>query len=242
VSGVILSDADHPRVREIAGHLTAGKASTTDKVASIFHFVRDEIKFGFPPKWDAVKASELLAYGVGYCNTKATLFVALCRAANVSARVHCSLIDLGIMRGVFPSISFPFLPKVGSHSWSEVQIEGQWKPIDSYINDKAFYESARRRLEVSGRPFGYSVSFMEGKSSCEFNFGKEGFVHMGAVVEDHGPWEDFTQYMASDRYASMNSLQLMSYPIIAKLTNRNIEGIRREAVVARAAGRTPQQA
>jgi len=242
MSTALLSDADHPSIQDKAAGLTAARESTRDKLESIFQFVRDEIKFGFTPKWDAVKASEVLTYGVGYCNTKATLFVALCRAAGISARVHCALIDIDIMRGVFPSVAFPFLPKVGGHSWSEVQIEGKWQPIDSYINDKAFYEGARRRLEASERPFAYSVSFVDGKSSCEFNFGEEGFVHMGAVVKDHGPWEDFSRYMASDTYASMNSLQLTFYPMIAKLTNRNIEGIRREAVVARTAGPALQRA
>jgi hypothetical protein len=205
-----------------------------DKLESIFHFVRDETRFGFTPKWDAVKASEVLTYGIGYCNPKATLFVALCKAAGISARIHCGMISIQIMRGVFPSIAFPFLPKAGGHSWTEVQIEGQWRPIDSYINDKDFYGAARHRLSVSGKPLGYSVSFLEGKSSCEFNFGEKGFVHMGAVIEDHGAYEDLSQYLASDKYVSMDSLQLMFYPMIAKLSNRNIERIRSSKPVEQA--------
>jgi hypothetical protein len=234
MSTALLSDADHPSIQEKAASLIAARESTIDKLESIFHFVRDEIKFGFTPKWDAIKASEVLTYGIGYCNPKATLFVALCRAAGISARVHCGMISIDIMRGVFPSIAFPFLPKAGGHSWTEVQIEGQWKPIDSYINDKDFYEAARHRLSVSGKPLGYSISFLEGKSSCEFNFGEKGFVHMGAVIEDHGAYEDLSQYLASDKYVSMDSLQLMFYPMIAKLSNRNIERIRSSKPVERA--------
>lgn len=242
MSTVLLSDADHPSIQEKAASLTAAGESTLEKVERIFHFVRDEIKFGFPPKWDVVKASEVLEYGIGQCNLKATLFVALCRAAGISARVHCALIDVDIMRGVFPSIAFPFLPKAGGHSWTEVQIEGQWQPIDSYINDEAFYEGARRRLKASGRPFGYSVAFLDGKSSCEFNFGEKGFAQMGAVLEDHGMWEDFSQYVASDKYSSLDSLQLMFYPMIAKLSNRNIERIRSSRPVARAVDPILEQA
>jgi hypothetical protein len=223
---MFLSDADHPSIQKKAASLAAGRESTMEKLESIFHFVRDDIKFGFTPKWDVVKASEVLRYGYGYCSPKATLFVALCRAAGISARPHCSLISIDIMRGVFPSFSFPMLPKAGGHTWTEVQIDGQWKPIDSYINDKAFYDAARHRLSVSGKPLGYSVSFLDGKSSWEFNFGEKGFVHMGAVIEDHGPWEDLSQYLASDKYVSMNSLQLMFYPVIARLNNRNIQRIR----------------
>jgi hypothetical protein len=136
--------------------------------------------------------------------------------------VHYGLIDIRIMRGIFPSFAFPFLPRAGGHSWIEVQLEGQWKPIDSYINDQAFYEQALKRLKASGRAIGYSVSFVDGKSSCEFNFGEKGFVHMGAVLEDHGVWEDPGDYFASDMYLRMNAIQLISFPVIAFLANRTL--------------------
>jgi hypothetical protein len=221
-----LSDFDHPKVKTKASELTLGKQTPLEKIESIFTFVRDGIKFGFPPKFDEVKASQVIDYGFGYCNTIATLFLALCQASGIAARVHYGLIDIRIMRGIFPSFAFPFLPKAGGHSWMEVQLEGQWKPIDSYINDQAFYEQALKRLKASGRAIGYSVSFVDGKSSCEFNFGEKGFVHMGAVLEDHGVWEDPGDYFASDTYLRMNAIQMMSFPLIAFLSNRNIEAVR----------------
>lgn len=225
-TGAILSDFDHPTIKAKAEQLTTGEVSLLEKLESLFYFVRDDVKFGFPPKWDDVKASEVLEYGYGYCNTKATLFVALCKSLGISARIHCGLIDVNIMKGIFPSFAFPFLPKAGPHSWIDVEIDGGWKPIDSYINDKEFYAGALRRLKESGKTIGYSVSLMEGQSSCEFNFGEKGFVHMGAVLEDHGAWEDFSEYMSTDRYVRMNRMQLMAYPMIARLSNRNIERIR----------------
>ena len=108
----------------------------------------------------------------------------------------------------------------------EIEIEGQWKPLDSYINDKPFYEGALKRLQESGATTAFSISHAKGESSCEFNFGEKGFVHMGAIVEDHGTWDDYSEYMSSDKYFRMNRMQLMSYPLIALLSNRNIEKIR----------------
>lgn len=221
-----LSDFDHPDIVAKATELTAGKPTSLAKIESIFAFVRDEIKFGFPSTWDAVKASDVLASGFGYCNTKATLFLALCKAAGIPARIHCSLIDTAIMRGIFPGFAFPFLPKQGPHSWIEVEIDGTWQPVDSYINDSAFYENSLAHLHESGRPFGHSISFIEGKSSCEFNFGEKGFVHMGAVIEDHGTWDDLSAYMASDKYVRMNPMQRMAYPMMATISNRTIAKIR----------------
>jgi hypothetical protein len=222
-----LSDFDYPSITSLSARLTSGKLTPLEKVESLFQFVRDEIKFGFTPKWDVVRASETLTYGLGYCNTKATLFVALCRAAGIPARVHFGLIDIRIMHGIMPGFVFPFMPKLGGHSWSEVQLDGQWRSIDSYINDKPFYERALKQLKLSGLPIGYSVSFKDGKSSCNFNFGDQGFTHMGAVREDHGVWEDSAEYFATDKYIRFNSIQALMYPLLAVLSNRNVTRIRK---------------
>jgi hypothetical protein len=221
-----LADHDHPRVQAAASQLTSTKTNQMEQLEAIFHYVRDEIIFGFPPKWDLVKASETLEYQLGYCNTKATLFHALCRSAGIPSRVHTALIDINIMRGIFPGFAFPFLPETGGHSWTEVEIDGEWKPIDSYINDRNFYQNAKIRLHESGKETGFSISEARGASSCEFNFGEKGFVQMGAVIEDHGSWEDYSVYMASDKYPTMNRLLLTLYPIIAMYCNRTVAGIR----------------
>ncbi len=225
-AGGRLSDFENPSIIAKAEELTANKITRLDKIESFFHFVRDDIRFGFPPKWDEVKASETLQYRMGYCNTKATLLLALCKAAGIPARIHTGLIDIKIMRGVFPSFAFPFLPSSGGHSWMEIKFEDQWKPIDSYINDKPFYDGALKTLQESGKVTAFSISQAKGKSSCEFNFGEKGFVHMGAVVEDHGTWDDYSEYMLSDKYFRMNRIQLMSYPLIAWISNRNIDRLR----------------
>ena len=221
-----LSDFDHPVVAAKARELTSRKKTPREKLESLFLFVRDGIKFGFPPVWDEITASEVLAYGVGYCNTKATLFRALCRASGIPAKLHFGLIDTRIMRGVLPSFAFPFMPKTGAHSWTEVLLDGQWRPIDSYINDQAFYRGAAKRLEASGRPLGYSLAPIGGRSSCDLNFGEKGFVHMGAVVEDHGEWDDAGEYFASDRYRRQSAFQARLYPTLAFLANRKIGWIR----------------
>jgi len=221
-----LADDDHPAIQAQAQELTDGHLTQRDKLDSLFHFVRDDILFGFPPKWDEVKASETLRYGIGYCTTKATLFLALCKAAGIPARVHTGLISLEIMHGIFPAFAFRSLPDKGGHSWLEVELDDAWRPMDSYINDRRFYEGALERLQASGRTTGFSLSRAKGPTSCEFNFGEKGFVQMGAVVEDHGAWDDVADYVASPTYGRMNRMQQMVYPWLARMNNRTIEGIR----------------
>lgn len=134
-----LADDDHPAIQDQARELTEGRPERRDKLESLFHFVRDDIRFRFPPKWDEVLASETLGYRIGYCNTKVTLFLALCKAAGIPARVHTGLISLEIMRGIFPAFAFRFLPDTGGHAWLEIELDDAWRPIDAYINDRRFY-------------------------------------------------------------------------------------------------------
>lgn len=239
-----LADHNHELVMSIAAGFSKGQETVLQVLESLFIFVRDRIKFGFPVRWaewDRVTASRVIQCGFGYCNTKATLLVALCRAVGIPARVHFGLISAEIMRGIFPSFVFPFLPESGAHSWTEIEIDGKWEPIDSYINDQALYQAARTRLEESGNSIGYSLACVDGKCSSEFNFGEKGFVHMGAVIEDHGPWDDASQYFTTDKYLKLNALQRRLFPVIAGMSNVNIERLRasdlRGALTAGGTGR-----
>ena len=222
-----LSDYTHPIIQEKANRLVIGKTSKLEALKRIFLFVRDEIPLGFPPNLDSIKASQtILDYKFGNCTTKATLFNALCKVVDIPTRIHTGLIDLRIMEGIFPPFMFSFMPKTGAHSWIEVEVDGEWKPIDSYINDKAYYESAMNLLLKDIKTTGYSISGLNGKSSCEFNFGEIGFMQMGAVVADHGTWQDYSEYMNSDDYKPLNQILIKFLPILAKIANNWIEKIR----------------
>jgi hypothetical protein len=227
-----LSDHDHPLVQRTAKRLAEGRETDLAKLQALFQFVRDQVPFGFPARpseWDRVSASRVMELGRGYCNTKATLLVALCRAVGIPARVHFGRIQADIMWGIFPSTAVSFMPRVVPHSWTEVYLDGAWKPIDAYINDKAFFQAARARLERSGRSVGYSLACVDGRCSCAFSFGEKGFVQMGAVVEDHGAWEDASAYFATDLYVGLTAWQQGVYPLLAWIGNRNVERIRSSA-------------
>jgi hypothetical protein len=222
-----LSDDGHPEIQKTAQKLTMDKLTPIEKVESLFLFVRDAIPFGFPPVWDAVKASETLQHQVGYCTTKATLFHALCQAVGIPSRIHAGLIKTEIMRGILPAYAFPFLPDTGSHVWMEIKLNEHWQPIDSYINDHSFYVQALQRLKNSSWENGFSISLAQGPSSDAFNFGEIGFVQMGAVVEDQGSWEDYAEFMATDQYKGLTAFQSATYSwVLRRAANKNINRIR----------------
>jgi hypothetical protein len=207
-----LADDHQPLVRETAHRLTLAKQTDREKLEGLFYYVRDEIKFGFPLSGDLTPASATIRLQMGQCNTKGTLFLALCKVAGIPARIHFSLIDKRIQKGLFPGLMYWLLPPFLSHSWVEVQVDGRWRRIDSYINDRDFYQAGKQALGNSGWDTGFSIACSGGPSGIELNLEEEAFVQMGAVTEDHGVWEDPADYYATDLYKNRPSaIKLLFY-------------------------------
>lgn len=128
----VLADYDHPLVKSIAHQLTDSTSRVDGKVERIFYYVRDEIAFFFPDEGDFVKASEILQTKRGQCNTKGTLFLALCKAVEIPARLHFSLISKQIQRGFCSGWSY-LQSLVGSPKWSVITTMTN-RPIEPTAN------------------------------------------------------------------------------------------------------------
>jgi hypothetical protein len=76
-----LRDWDHPQIQAVAARLTKEADGDPAAAEQLFLFIRDDSLFGLPPARDVALASQVLGFGVGCYNTKATPFQALCRAA-----------------------------------------------------------------------------------------------------------------------------------------------------------------
>lgn len=114
--------------------------------------MRDDIKFGFARGFWDMPASKVETIGLGYCNTKSTLFVALLRAAGIPARQIFVEIDAAVLSGLInPGTAYV------DHSYVEVWLDGFWIPTDAYIVDPALFRVAQSRLQQDGRVLGFGV-------------------------------------------------------------------------------------
>jgi len=238
-----LADDDHPLVRDTARRLTAGLEAPRERLRALFHYVRDGIRFGYPNDGDIVKASETIRLGFGQCNNKATLLLALARAAGLRARIHFSTIDKNIQKGIFPEWAFKRLPDDLSHSWVEVEVEGRWRRIDSFINDWDFYRAGKRALRERGWRTGFSISCENGESDPEFNIDEERFVQMDAVTGDHGTYDEPADYYLSPRYLNRPGMftQLL-YCLAARLANKKVKRMRKDCLSGLCAGSVQAEA
>jgi hypothetical protein len=228
ISDQRLADFDNPLLRERAERLTGSTITVLEKLNRLFHYVRDNIKFGFTQHGDLVKASTTIRLGIGQCNTKGTLFLALCKSVGIPARIHFSLIKKEIQRGLFTGVGYKLMPPLLSHGWIEVEFARKWRRIDAYINDKEYFLAAKAELEKNQWDTGYSISCPGEECSCEFNLDHEAFMQMGAVVGDHGVWDDPVEYYATDHYQNRpNTMKLILYRLMISRINRRIESLRR---------------
>jgi transglutaminase-like putative cysteine protease len=83
-------DSDHPAIRAKTAAALAQVTDRVEQVKILYTTVRDGIRYDpYVDYTDAetYRASSVLAKGHGYCVGKASLYVALCRAAGISARL-----------------------------------------------------------------------------------------------------------------------------------------------------------
>lgn len=89
----------HPRIRALVAHRGWLALTERERIASIYRFVRDEIAFGYNLA-DDLPASRVLADGIGQCNTKGSLFMALLRACGIPCWLHGFILDSAYLRAL----------------------------------------------------------------------------------------------------------------------------------------------
>ena len=222
-----LADYDDPIVKNKAFILTKGHKTIEDKIAAIFYYVRDDIKFQFPKEGDFVKASQIIKYGYGQCNNKTILYLGLCKAIGLEARIHFSLIDKKIQRGLIRGLFYWIIPEKISHCWLEVKVNNNWFKIDSYINDLEYYKVAKKKLRERGWNTGYSIACSKNESNIELDFNNEQFVQMDAVTDDHGVYDEPMDYYQTSKYRNRpNALTLFIYKMFIGGVNNRVKKMR----------------
>lgn len=198
-------DSSHPEIVATAARLTAGAKDDIERAVRLHAFVRDGIVFGWAPRFDRYRASEVLRDGVGFCNTKSTLFAALLRASGIPARIHCATINRRILDGLIRPPQ-PYL----DHSYVEAWLNGRWVGVDSYTIDVPLHRAAIARCRAEHRRTGYGV-------------------HTGGTTEWDGRSPSFTQFVNDDSVPDLSDEDFGSYPDLDAFKStgrgRNVENL-----------------
>lgn len=153
-----LLDFAEPRIRSLIEGRGWLALSEHERIGAAYDFVRDEIAFGYNAS-DDLPASQVLADGIGQCNTKSTLFMALLRGLGIACRFHGFTIDKGLQKGAISGLAYALAPRSILHSWVEVWYAGRWVELEGFILDRAYLGALQRRFAGVDGPFcGFGVA------------------------------------------------------------------------------------
>ena len=160
-----------------------------ERIGAAYDFVRNEIAFGYN-EGDELPASRVLADGIGQCNTKSTLLMALLRAAGVPCRFHGFTIDKALQRGAISGLEYRLAPRRIIHSWVEVWYEGRWVNLEGFILDADYLGSLQRRFPGAKRFCGYGAATPDLSAPPVEWRGQDTFIQKDGIVDDFGTFDD----------------------------------------------------
>lgn len=111
-----LLDFMHQSIQKLIDQQHWKELDDKQKIQQIYLFVRDSLQFGYNIA-DELKASTILKDGIGQCNTKSTLLMALLRGVGIQCRLHGFTIDKSLQKGAFTGIWYTLAPKNILHTW-----------------------------------------------------------------------------------------------------------------------------
>ncbi len=167
-----------------------------DKIDAIYDYVQNSILFGYN-KYDHITAKQVLAEGIGQCNTKATLLMALLRGVGVPCRLHGTRVTKVLQCALMPEIMAKFAPYRIIHTWAEVYYNDKWLSLEGVITDKAYIAGLQKRYpEYKGEFMGYGVAVKD-FSNLQIDWkGEDTTIQQQAVVEDLGVFDSPDEFYA----------------------------------------------
>jgi transglutaminase-like putative cysteine protease len=172
-------DSDHPAIAAFVARVAGGERDDTAAAISLYHAVRDEIRYDPYVDYDdrgVYRASAVLAAGRGYCVGKAALLAAAARARGIPARVAFA--------DVRNHLATPrLLDLIGSnlfvyHGITELWLDGRWVKATPTFNLSLCEKFRINPLAFDGR-----------NDALLHPFDRDGRKHM-EYVATHGSYAD----------------------------------------------------
>jgi transglutaminase-like putative cysteine protease len=153
LSPTLLIDSDHPDIIAFtARRLADTGADERERAVALYYAVRDGFRYD-PYRIDlspeGMRASSVLATGVGWCVPKAALLAAACRAAGIPARLGYADVrnhmSTARMRQSMGTNLFVW------HGYTDILIDGAWRKATPAFNVELCERFGLLPLEFDGR-------------------------------------------------------------------------------------------
>ena len=146
----VILDLEDPKLRLRAQSLTQLCKNDREKALALYGYVK-RMPVCKPLKLKLRTARQVMDAGKGDAEDKASLLVALLRAADIPARLRYVEINGSILRGLVDSIQSFSRPLV------EVWLYGMWLRTDTFIFEATYMAAALKRLHADDWECGYGM-------------------------------------------------------------------------------------
>ena len=220
-----LLDVHHPDIEALVARRGWRALPLYDRIGAVYDFVRNQIAFGYN-EGDELPASSVLADGIGQCNTKSTLLMALLRAVGIPCRFHGFTIDKPLQKGAITGPAYWLAPQRIIQSWVEVSLEGRWIALEGFILDAPYLASLQRRFPQARRFCGYGAATPDLSAPGVEWRGEDTYIQKEGIADDFGVFDSPDAFYA--RHGSnLSGIKRWLYErAIRHAMNRNVVRIR----------------
>nr|WP_315476275.1 transglutaminase-like domain-containing protein [uncultured Undibacterium sp.] len=222
-----LLDFNHPSITQLVASNGWLSLPMEQRIAQIYAFVQNEIAFGYNDA-DDLPASRVLADGIGQCNTKGTLIMALLRKCGVPCRFHGFTIDKALQKGAISGIAYVLAPASIIHSWVEIWHQDHWINLEGFILDNAYLSSVQVQFkETDGAFFGYGIATTSlAQPDVEWR-GKDTYIQREGINHDFGIFDAPDDFYAKHGSNLSGIKRFIFLRWIRQSMNRRVQDIRR---------------
>ncbi len=220
-----LLDFAHALIERLIAHRGWRDLPAYERIGAVYDFVRNEIAFGYN-EGDELPASRVLADGLGQCNTKGTLLMALLRAVGIPCRFHGFTIDKPLQKGAITGLAYWLAPRRIIHSWVEVRLGERWIMLEGFILDQAYLASLQRRFPAAQRFCGYGAATPNLSAPRVEWTGEDTFIQKDGIADDFGLFDSPDQFYARHGSNLRGVKRWLYTHVFRHLMNRNVARIR----------------
>lgn len=220
-----LLDLHHPEIEALVVGRGWRSLSAYDRIGAVYDFVRNEIAFGYN-EGDELPASQVLADGIGQCNTKTTLLMALLRAVGIPCRFDGFTIDKLLQRGAITGLAYGLAPQRIIHSWVEVSLDDRWIALEGFILDAPYLASLQRRFPQARRFCGYGAATPDLSAPGVEWRGEDTYIQKEGIADDFGLFDSPDAFY--QRHGSnLSGFRRWLYErFVRHMMNRNVARVR----------------
>jgi len=200
--------------------------NTYGRIGAAYAFVRDEIAFGYNEA-DDLPASRVLADGIGQCNTKGTLLMALLRALGIPCRFHGFTIDKALQKGAITGVAYLLAPKNIIHSWVEVWYEDRWVNLEGFILDQPYLTALQKRFADHTGPFcGFGAATPDLQKPGVDWCGTDTYIQKDGINHDFGIFDTPDEFYAKHGSNLSGVKRVLFQSVVRHWMNKTVEATR----------------